>query len=101
MVIKRVRPFSCARVAAALYAAVGLILGAGFSLMSLAGGFSSFAFAANPVRPVVPFPFAMGPLAILVFPICYGALGFVSALVGSWLYNLTAGVVGGIQVELE
>ncbi len=101
MVIKRIKPFSCARIVAALYAAVGLVLGAGIWLVSLGGGFSSFAFAANPVRPVVPFPFGMGPIALIVFTAIYGALGFVSALVGSWLYNVVAGVVGGIQVELE
>ena len=40
----------CAKVAAALYAVIGLVIGAFFSLFSVAGGFASAAFAADPSR---------------------------------------------------
>ncbi len=39
--------------------------------------------------------------AVVVMPIVYGLLGFVSALVGAALYNLVARVTGGIELELE
>jgi hypothetical protein len=101
MVIKRVAPLSCAKIAAALYAVLGLFIGVIFSFFSLAGGFASAAFAADPSGRT-GFPFAgLGALAIVIFPILYATIGFVSALVGSWLYNLAAGVVGGIKIDLE
>ena len=41
MVIKRVGPVSCAKISGTLYAAIGLILGAIFSMVALAGGMVS------------------------------------------------------------
>jgi hypothetical protein len=102
MVIKRISPFSCAKIAAALYAIAGLFLGGLFSLFSLAGGFASLAFATDPSRRTGVIPFAgVGALAIVLFPILYSAIGFVGAFIGTWLYNLAAGVVGGIQIDVE
>lgn len=100
MVIRRVAPFSCAKIAAVLYAVAGLILGGIFSLVALAGGFATSAFAADPSRRGVPF-LGIGALSIVLFPILYGVLGFVGALIAAWLYNTAAGVVGGIRIDVE
>jgi hypothetical protein len=43
----------------------------------------------------------IGACAIVAFPILYGAMGFVSTLVGAWLYNILAGAVGGIEMDLR
>jgi hypothetical protein len=101
MVIRRIEPLSCAKIAAALYAVLGVFFGAIFSLVSLAGGFASAAFAADPSGRT-GFPFAgVGVLAIVIFPILYATMGFVFALIGAWLYNMAAGVMGGIKIDLE
>ena len=39
--------------------------------------------------------------AVVAFPIFYGCLGFVGLLFAAWLYNLVAGVVGGVEVEIQ
>jgi xanthosine utilization system XapX-like protein len=102
MVIRRIGPLSCAKVAAAPNAVAGLFVGVIFSLFSLAGGFASAAFAADPSRRTGFIPFAgVGVLAIVIFPILYAAMGFVGALIGTRLYNMAAGVVGGIKIDLE
>jgi hypothetical protein len=102
LVIRRIEPLSCAKIAAALYAVLGVVFGAILSLVSLAGGFASAAFADDPSRGTGFFPFAgLGVLAIVIFPILYGTMGFVFALIGAWLYNLAAGVMGGIKIDLE
>ncbi len=44
---------------------------------------------------------SFGALAIVIFPIIYGGLGFVFGLIGAALYNLFARWVGGIKVELR
>ena len=31
----------------------------------------------------------------------YGCIGFFSALIGAWLYNLMAGFVGGLQLDVQ
>jgi hypothetical protein len=37
----------------------------------------------------------------LALPILYGVLGFIFTAIGCALYNLVAGWVGGIEVELD
>ena len=102
MVIRRIGPLSCAKVAAALHAIIGLLMGGVFSLFWLAGGFASAAFAADPSRRIgFPFVGLGGALAIVTFPIFYATAGFVGALIGAWVYNTAAGVVGGIKIDLE
>jgi hypothetical protein len=39
--------------------------------------------------------------AIILVPICYGALGFVMTLIMTWLFNVAVGMVGGIEVEAK
>ena len=94
MVIKRVGPVSCAKITGTLYAIIGLVAGLIFSLASLAGAFSARGARAGGMA-------AIGAGAVIVFPLLYGALGFVGTLIAAWLYNLLARVVGGIQIEVE
>jgi hypothetical protein len=37
----------------------------------------------------------------LTLPIIYGVLGFIFTAIGCAIYNVVAGLVGGIEVELE
>jgi hypothetical protein len=100
MVIKRVGPLSCARIAGTLYAIIGLILGAIVSLISMAGGLASAAESIGGFRGPAIGAF-MGTASIVLFPIFYGLMGFLTTLLGAWLYNMLAGTVGGIQVDVE
>lgn len=44
----------------------------------------------------------IGSLVILViFPVFYGAAGFVVGVIMAWLYNTIAKSVGGIKVKLK
>ncbi len=42
-----------------------------------------------------------GLLFMIGLPIFYGALGFVFGALGALLYNIFAGFVGGIEIEVE
>jgi len=95
MVITRVGPVSCARIAGTLYAILGLVLGGVVSLVALAGGFGSNTSSVAGIGPMI------GVGSIIMFPIAYGVMGFVAALIGAWLYNVLAGMVGGIQLEVQ
>jgi hypothetical protein len=39
--------------------------------------------------------------AIVLLPILYGCLGFVMTLLMAWLYNVAAGIVGGVEIQTE
>jgi hypothetical protein len=95
VVLKRIGPVSCAKISGTLYAVIGLFVGAIFSLISLAGGFASESFGGAAMGAM----FGVG--AIFIFPIMYGCLGFVGALIMAWVYNLVAGWVGGVEVDLQ
>ena len=92
MVINRIAPFSLAKISGTLYAALGLIFGALFSLVAMAG------FAAGNGNSMFGALFGVG--AIILFPIFYGCIGFVASLIGAWLYNVLAGMVGGVELDV-
>ena len=95
MVIKRVGPLSCAKIVGLLYIFVGLLVGGIFSLAALAGGLASNTTEA----PLVGAFIGVG--SIIFFPVLYGCLGFISTLIGAWLYNVMAGFVGGVEMEVQ
>lgn len=95
MVIKRVGAVSCAKVAAALYMILGLIVGGLVSLASMAGGMASDSMFGAGLGT------AIGIGAIIVLPLLYGCFGFIATLIGAWLYNAAASIVGGIEIDVQ
>ena len=95
MVIRRIGPMSLARIAGTLYALMGLMVGAVFSLFTMAGAFAAIGGDRGPL------PLIFGTAAFLFFPVLYGCLGFVGALIGATLYNMLAGNLGGVQLDVE
>ncbi len=37
----------------------------------------------------------------LFIPVIYGVMGFVVGIIGAAIYNLVAGWIGGIEIEVE
>jgi transmembrane protein DUF3566 len=100
MVIERVEPFSCAKIAGVLYAMLGLVFGALFSLLAIFGAFASAAFATESAPPPL-FGTLFGVGAIVLFPIFYGVMGFIFTLIGALLYNVATKAVGGIEIHVR
>lgn len=94
MIIRRIGPLSVAKIVALLYACFGLCFGAVFSILSLAG--VAFGSGNNIGLPAI---FGIG--AIVLLPILYGGLGFVFSMIATAIYNVLAGVVGGIEIETQ
>ena len=94
MRIKSVGIGSSAKISGALYALMGLIFGAIFALTSL---FSQGLWANE--SPFLGMMFGVG--AIVFLPIFYGTMGLVAGAIGAALYNWVAGMIGGLELELE
>lgn len=90
MVIRSIGALSCAKIAGALYAVIGLIVGVCLSLFALLGGFAAGDYS--------PF---FGAAAVVIFPILYGVFGFVMTLIVARLYNVFAGMMGGVEVDVQ
>ena len=100
MVLKRVGVWSAARVAAAIYGGLGLIIGSILALASLVGaGFAAAAFDQDSPPAFLGVIFGVG--AVIFVPILYGLFGAIGAAISSALYNLVARTVGGVELELD
>jgi hypothetical protein len=96
MIVRRIGVWSVARMYGALLAAMGLLVGLIIALVSLAGAsYLNQAQSPSWIGPV----FGVG--AIVVLPICYGLFGIVAGAISAALYNIFAGMVGGVELEGE
>ena len=98
MVVKRVGPLSVAKNAAVLYAVIGLVFGALFSLFGMAGALAGGGENSGLGAGIMGM---LGVGAIVILPIFYACLGFVGALIMTALYNIVASMVGGIELDVE
>jgi len=89
-VIKSVEIISWAKIHALFGIVFGLIYGILFAIMGAAIG-ATFS---------MPGATTLGLLSIIVFPIIFGIMAFICGAIMAFLYNLFAGKIGGIEVEL-
>ena len=80
----------------ALSAAGGLLAGLLFACIALVG--SGFAPRNEEMPAFVGALFGVG--AIFILPIFYGLLGLLIGALGGALYNVFAGMVGGIEIDV-
>jgi hypothetical protein len=90
--LKRIGVLSAARLQGALMAFVGLIAGI---LYSFGGAF--YELFTGTLNPGTVLAFG----ALIGMPVVFAVSGFVSGAVVAFLYNLAAGWIGGIDVDLE
>ena len=95
MIIQRVDPMSVAKISGLGYAAMGLLIGGFVALLSMAG----LAGQAMGMRRSFGALFGVG--AVILFPVLYGVLGAIASFVGAAIYNLLAGAVGGVRIDVE
>src|SRR5688572_29419285 len=88
--IKRFAPLQLGKIMGVLYGGLGLL-------------FAPIFLMAAVFDLVVPTGFGtlFGLGMAIATPILYGIAGFLSGLVGAWLYNLTAHFTGGMEIEFE
>ena len=97
--VKRISPGSAFKVGLVVYAFLGLVLGAFMGLFSMMIGSlgnmgSDAGFGAK------LFGFGFGLASIIIFPIFYGILGGIGGALTALIYNLAAGWVGGLEVDI-
>jgi len=98
--VKRIAPGSAFKVGMVVYAFLGLIVGICFALFSMVAG-SLGGLAGGGVPGARAFGFGFGLGSIIIFPILYGIIGGISGAIGAAVYNLAAGWVGGLEVDIS
>ncbi len=98
MVLIRVGVWSVAKVLGALYAGMGLLIGGIVALISLAGaGIAGRTDTSE--SAMLGAMFGVG--AVVLLPIMYGVFGIIFGALSAWFYNVFAGIVGGIELDLQ
>jgi hypothetical protein len=98
VVLRRIGVWSVARIAGAMYAVIGLIVGLMIAAFSMIGA----GFAAATQNQDFPswLTTIFGVAAVFLFPILYGGLGLVFGALAAALYNFLSGIVGGVELEV-
>jgi hypothetical protein len=98
--VKRIAPGSAFKVGLVVYAFLGLIVGICMALFSMvAGSLGSLAGGGVPGARALGFGFGFS--AIIIFPILYGLIGGIGGVIAAAVYNLAAGWVGGLEVDIS
>ena len=101
MQIKRMGVFSCAKIYSITMAAFGLIFGVIYGLFFMVVGGAMLAGGGRDSGAAGASGLVIGLVMMIAIPVFYGILGFVMGAVGALVYNVAAGFVGGIELELE
>ena len=74
---------------------MGVLYAAGTAIIAIPVAIVGVIYAAASGKPE-----AYAMLLFVVAPVFYGALGFVSAGLGAWIYNQLAARIGGIEIDI-
>jgi hypothetical protein len=102
MTIKRFGVFSVAKMYGLLLFVFGLVIGVIYGLILIVFGAAMSSLGpgndalAGGVSTVV-----MGVIMMIALPIMYGVFGFIGGAIGALIYNVMAGIIGGVKFELE
>ena len=103
MTIKRFGVWSVAKMNAILWFIFGLIIGVIYGLFFIFFGaaMSSLAPDADAAAMGGVSSVVTGVIIMVAMPMFYGMTGLIAGAIGALIYNLLAGVIGGIKFELE
>lgn len=100
VVIKRIGVLKAGIVQGCIMALFGLLMGLCFLFFgTLLGGL--FGAIGDQTGAGLGLGLLGGVGMVIFLPITYAVIGFVAGAVGAAVYNLVAGFVGGIEIEVE
>ncbi|HYN84204.1 MAG TPA: hypothetical protein VER32_03060 [Pyrinomonadaceae bacterium] len=101
MTVKRVGVLSYAKISGIVTAGIGLIIGVFYGLFIMIFASAMSGIGGRGSASAAGFGIVGGLMAMVMIPVIYGIIGFLAGLVGGLIYNVAAGVVGGIELDLE
>lgn len=100
MTIRHIDVLSVARIAAVVYAGLGFLAGLIFACITLFGVGLGAAMQQDSQLPAF-FSLMFGVGAVIFLPIVYAVMGFLVAAIATWLFNIAAGIAGGVRIQVE
>jgi len=99
--LKRIGPGSAFKVGLVTYAFIGLVVGACFAFFSMIAGSLGGLAGGQATTGARALGMGFGLGAIIIMPIIYAILGGIGAALGAVIYNLAAGWIGGLEVDIS
>ncbi|HSS20240.1 MAG TPA: hypothetical protein VLL54_09205 [Pyrinomonadaceae bacterium] len=103
MTIRRFSVFSVAKLQGLLAFVFGLFIGVIYGLVVMIFGAMIFSIAPQGDQQALGgvSTVVIGLVMMITIPVFYGIIGFIGGAIGAVVYNLAAGIVGGVRFELE
>jgi hypothetical protein len=99
--IRKLGILSVAKIYAAIMFVMSLLISIPYGLFIMIFGGIMMSTGAREGLAAGGGSIVLGILLMIGLPIFYGVIGFVAGAIGALLYNLFAGLVGGIEIEVE
>ena len=100
LTVKRIRVLSLAKLQAVLMAAIGLIVGVIYGVIIMV--FGAALLSQTEAGGAAAVGSVVGGLVVMVIaPIFYGVLGFVFGAISALVFNVAAGFMGGLELQVE
>lgn len=99
--IRKLGILSVAKIYAVIMLAISLLISVPYGLIIIIFGAAMLGQGTNQGMLGGGGSIVIGILVMIGIPIFYGIMGFIGGAIGALLYNLFAGMVGGIEIEVE
>ena len=99
--IRKLGILSVAKMYAAIMLVISLLISIPYGLIIMVFGAALIGTGERGGMAAGGGSIVAGLAVMIILPIVYSAMGFVFGAIGALLYNLFAGFVGGIEIEVE
>ena len=99
--IRKLGVLSVAKIYALIMLVISLIISIPYGLFIMVFGAAMMGTGERAGFAAGGGSIVMGLLFMIGLPIFYGLIGFVFGAIGALIYNLFAGIVGGVEIEVE
>lgn len=99
--IRKLGILSVAKIYAVMFLVMSLLISIPYGLMIIIFGAAMLGTGEQAGFAAGGGSIIIGLLVMIGVPIFYSIMGFIGGIIGALLYNLFAGLVGGIEIEVE
>lgn len=99
--IKKLGVLSVAKIYAVIMFVIMLLFSVPLGLFMIVMGLMGAGMAGRDGFAVGGTGVVVGILYMIGIPIIYGIFGFIFGAIGALIYNIFAGMVGGVEIEVE
>ncbi|HMS38994.1 MAG TPA: hypothetical protein PKE69_02120 [Pyrinomonadaceae bacterium] len=99
--IRKIGILSVAKIYAVMMLVVSLIISIPYGLVIMIFGAAMLGQGSDAGMAAGGGSILIGLLVMIGIPIMYAVFGFIGGAIGALIYNIFAGMVGGVEIEVE